>query len=48
MLSSGAELLLSPLVDLTIVAGARVPLVQRWRGGHDEGPLYNLALVSDF
>ena len=48
MLAAGGELLLSPLADRTIVLGARVPVLERWHGAHDEGPLYSLALVGDF
>lgn len=44
----GLELLLSPLSDLAIVPGARVPALQRLRGSHHEGAIYSLALTRDW
>jgi hypothetical protein len=45
---AGADLLVSPLLDLTLAAGARLPVVQALRGFHREGPVLNLALNYDF
>ena len=45
---AGGDLLVSPLLDLTLGAGARFPVVQALRGHHREGPVLNLALSYDF
>jgi hypothetical protein len=44
----GADLLLSPIVDVSVVAGARVPVLNRLHGAHSEGPIFSLALVRDW
>ena len=44
----GAELLLSPFADFSIVPGARLPALQRLRGSHEEGPILSLALIRDW
>ena len=45
---AGGDVLVSPLLDLTLAAGARLPVVQALRGFHREGPVLNLALNYDF
>jgi hypothetical protein len=45
---AGAELLLSPLSDSTLVLGARLPVLNRLRGAHAEGPVLSLAFVQDW
>lgn len=45
---AGLELLLSPLSDLAIVPGARVPVLQGLRGSHHEGAIFSLALTRDW
>jgi hypothetical protein len=44
----GADLLLSPLLDVTAVLGCRFPLVSRLNGAHSEGAIYSVALVYDW
>lgn len=44
----GLELLLSPLPDLALIPGARLPALQRLRGSHHEGPIVSLALTRDW
>jgi hypothetical protein len=45
---AGGDLLVSPLLDLTLAAGARLPVLQALRGFHREGPVLNIALNYDF
>jgi hypothetical protein len=44
----GAELLLSPFEDFSIVSGVHLPALQRLRGAHDEGLISSLALIRDW
>jgi hypothetical protein len=44
---AGGDVLVSPLLDLTLAAGARLPVVQALRGFHREGAILNLALSYD-
>lgn len=44
----GAELLLSPFADFSIVPGVHLPALQRLHGSHDEGPILSLALIRDW
>jgi hypothetical protein len=45
---AGGDVLVSPVLDLTLAAGARFPVIQALDGFHREGPVLNLALSYDF
>jgi hypothetical protein len=44
---AGGDVLVSPLLDLTLAVGARLPVVQALRGFHREGPVLNVAVSYD-
>jgi hypothetical protein len=42
------ELLLSPVADILVFGGVRVPIVQRLAGVHSAGPIWMAGVVCDF
>jgi hypothetical protein len=44
---AGGDVLTTPLLDLTLALGVRIPVVQHLRGFHDEGAVWSAALVYD-
>lgn len=48
VLFAGGDVLVSPILDLVLSAGVRVPAVQALRGFHDEGPVFVLTTSYDF
>jgi hypothetical protein len=48
VLFAGGDVLVSPLTDLTLVAGVRVPVWQALDGFHDEGAVGSLSAALDF
>ncbi len=45
---AGPDLLWSPIMDFSMLLGARFPILERLRGGHAEGPIFSVALVRDW
>lgn len=48
VLFAGGDVLVSPLTDLTLTVGVRVPAWQELGGFHDEGPVGSLSAAFDF
>ena len=48
VLFAGADVLVSPIEDFTVLAGVRVPVVQELTGYHDEGLTAALGVSVDF
>lgn len=44
----GPDVLWSPMLDLSMLLGARFPMLDRLRGGHAEGPIFSVAFVRDW
>jgi hypothetical protein len=47
VLFAGGDLLASPLLDLTLSAGARAPVLEALRGYHEEGPIWIASFAYD-
>jgi hypothetical protein len=45
---AGADILVSPVTDVTLTASARVPVVNALRGRHEEGPYLAAAIAFDW
>ena len=48
VLFAGGDVLVSPLTDLTLSLGARIPAVNALRGYHDEGSILSAAVMVDW
>lgn len=45
---AGGDVLLSPVTDVSVGLGARLPVVNRLHGAHAEGPMLHVALLRDW